>query len=44
MSLDDEILREMAKLTLISGKINPIQEKNLKMYGLLFLKEFLQLV
>lgn len=29
-------IREMARLTVLSNKINPIQEKNLKMYPLVF--------
>lgn len=32
----EEQVREMAKLTLLTNKINPIQEKNLKMYPLVF--------
>lgn len=32
MSNTDQIIREMAKLTLLSGRINEIQEKNLTMY------------
>lgn len=30
-----EVIREMARLTILSGKINPIQEKTLKMYPLI---------
>lgn len=33
--IEDQI-REMAKLTMLSNKINPIQEKNLKMFPLVF--------
>lgn len=29
-------VREMAQLTLLSNKINPIQEKNLKMYPMVY--------
>jgi hypothetical protein len=32
----EEQVREMAKLTLLTNKLNPIQEKNLKMYPLVF--------
>lgn len=35
-STTEEQIREMAKLTLLTNKINPIQEKNLKMYPLIF--------
>lgn len=35
-STTEEQVREMAKLTLLTNKINPIQEKNLKMYPLIF--------
>lgn len=35
-STTEEQVREMAKLTLLTNKINPIQEKNLKMYPLVF--------
>lgn len=32
----EETIREMAKLTMLSNKINEIQEKNLKMFPLVF--------
>lgn len=32
----EQQVREMAKLTLLTNKLNPIQEKNLKMYPLVF--------
>lgn len=32
----EEQVREMARLTLLTNKLNPIQEKNLKMYPLVF--------
>jgi hypothetical protein len=32
----EEQIREMAQLTMISNKINPIQEKNLKMYPMVY--------
>jgi hypothetical protein len=32
----EEQVREMAMLTVLSNKINPIQEKNLKMYPLVY--------
>lgn len=32
----DQKVREMAKLTMLSNKINEIQEKNLKMFPLVF--------
>lgn len=32
----EEAIREMAKLTMLSNKINEIQEKNLKMFPLVF--------
>lgn len=32
----EEQIREMAKLTLLTNRINPIQEKNLKMFPLIF--------
>lgn len=35
-SSTEEQVREMAKLTLLTNKLNPIQEKNLKMYPLVF--------
>ena len=35
-SSTEEQVREMAKLTLLTNKLNPIQEKNLKMYPLIF--------
>lgn len=35
-STTEEQVREMAKLTLLTNKLNPIQEKNLKMYPLVF--------
>lgn len=31
-----ETIREMAKLSVLSNKINPIQEKNMKMFPLVF--------
>lgn len=34
-STEDQV-REMAKLTLLTNKLNPIQEKNLKLYPLVF--------
>src|SRR6185312_6928996 len=39
MSMSEDMrqkVREMAKLSLLSNKINEIQEKNLKMYALAF--------
>lgn len=35
-SSTEEQVREMAKLSLLTNKLNPIQEKNLKMYPLVF--------
>ena len=35
-STTEEQVREMAKLTLLTNKLNPIQEKNLKLYPLIF--------
>lgn len=35
-STTEEQVREMAKLTLLTNKLNPIQEKNLKLYPLVF--------
>jgi hypothetical protein len=35
-SLTEEQIREMARLTLLTNRLNPIQEKNLKMYPLVF--------
>lgn len=35
-STTEEQVREMARLTLLTNKLNPIQEKNLKMYPLIF--------
>lgn len=35
-STTQEQIREMAKLTLLTNKMNPIQEKNLKMFPLVF--------
>ncbi|NJO48080.1 MAG: hypothetical protein HC840_00025 [Leptolyngbyaceae cyanobacterium RM2_2_4] len=35
-SSTEEQVREMAKLTLLTNKLNPIQEKNLKLYPLVF--------
>lgn len=32
----EEQVREMAKLTLLTNRLNPIQEKNLKIYPLVF--------
>lgn len=32
----EEQVREMARLTVLSNKINPIQEKNLKMFPMVF--------
>lgn len=31
-----QVIREMAHLSIINGKINPVQEKNLKMYPFVF--------
>lgn len=36
MSDIEQQIREMANLTMLSNKLNPIQEKNLKMYPLVF--------
>lgn len=35
-STTEEQVREMARLTLLTNKLNPIQEKNLKLYPLVF--------
>lgn len=35
-SSTEEQVREMARLTLLTNRLNPIQEKNLKMYPLVF--------
>jgi hypothetical protein len=35
-SSTEEQVREMARLTLLTNKLNPIQEKNLKLYPLVF--------
>lgn len=32
----EQTVREMARLTLLTNKLNPIQEKNLKLYPLIF--------
>ena len=37
--LIEQKLREMAKLSLLNNKINPIQEKNLKMFPLVFFND-----
>lgn len=36
MSNTEEQIREMARLTLLTNRLNPIQEKNLKLYPLIF--------
>jgi hypothetical protein len=33
-----ELVKEMAKLTITTGKVNPIQEYNMKMYPFVFLE------
>lgn len=35
-SAEEQQIREMAKMSLMSNKINPIQEKNLKMFPFVF--------